>query len=127
MSVVAAQQALIRRVLTMPGRPGIVLPNHRGPYPPPPRYVVQVSAAAQVRLGISPYTDATAEIVVRVETADAAFAGDSDALVQALVDRFPLGARFDGVTVVDRPLPRPPFHADGLYVAPVIVRGRTFF
>ena len=125
MSLTAGQQALIRRIVTMTTSANIVLPN--GPGAALPRYVVQVSGGSQRTATVDGVTDARPEIVVRVETVADAYATDNDALVAALVARFRPGDKFDGVTVIDAPLPRPPLVGDGVYSVPVIIRGRFSF
>lgn len=124
MSLTDGQQALIRRIVTMTRTANVVLPN--GSDEPLPRYVVQASGGSQRTVGGR--TEANPEITVRVETCSGKNATQSDELVAALVDRFPVHARFDGVTILDAPLPRPPLpDTDGVYSVPVIIRGRTSF
>lgn len=126
MSIIAAQQAIIRRLLTAPGRPNIVLPNEGGEVPLP-RWVVQAGPASQRRATIGGTMDATLEIVVTVETAADAFATESDALVQQLVDRFPVDARFDGVRIMEPLSPRPALPGGPHHAVPVVIRGRLRF
>jgi hypothetical protein len=126
MSLTVGQQALIRRIVTMTTSANIVLPN--GPGAGLPRYVVQVSGGSQIRRTVDGTTEARPEIVVRVETKDGEYANENDTLVAALVARFPCNASFDGVTIIDAPLPRAPLPlADGVYSVPVIIRGFTSF
>lgn len=120
------QQILIRHVAEMAVRPPIVFPN-MADTPPPPRFVVQISASAQSTMGISRTTDATAEIVVLVQTEEGESAVPNDDLVNLLIDRFPLGANVEDVFIQEAPLPRPPLIGDGVYSVPVIIRGRSFF
>lgn len=124
MSLTAGQQALINRLVTMTDPPNIVLPN--GPGKGLPRYVVQVSGGAQGTATLGGETEATPEIVIRVETEDGGYAVESDTLVAALVARFAVGDRFGGVTIAEAPLPRPAIPG-ACYAVPVIVRGRTSF
>ena len=89
-----------------------------------PRYVVQVSGGGQRTATISGATESRPEIVVKVETAADGYATSNDTLVAALVAMFPVNARFDGVTILDAPQPRPAMPVtDGVYSVPVIVRG----
>lgn len=125
MSLTTGQQALIRRVTTMSAPPNVVLPNGKGK--PLPRYVVQASGGSQSTFDLSGTTDSRPEIVVRVETEADEFATENDSLVAALVARFKPGDEFDGVEIMDAPLPRPPLEGDGVYSVPVIIRGRYIF
>ena len=125
MTLVTGQQALIRRIVTMTTSANIVLPN--GPGRGLPRYVIQVSGGSQQNTLVRGTTEAVAEIVVRVETGTE-YATANDALVDALVARFPVTEVFDGVTIRDAPLPRPPLPVtEGVYAVPVIIRGFTSF
>lgn len=126
MSVIDIEQALIRRFLAMPTSYKRLRPNEAGNITAP-AYVIQVSAASQVTMGMSPLTEAMGEIVVRVDTPENQYATLSNQMVQAIVDWFKIGDRFDGVTVTERPSPRPPFSENGVYSVPVIVRGRGYF
>lgn len=125
MSLTAGQQALIYRLVTMSGGTNVVLPN--GPGKGLPRYVVQVSGGAQRTATLGGRTDATPEIVVQVETEADDYVTANNALVAALVARFAVGSRFDGVTITDAPLPRPALVGGGVYSVPVVVRGQTSF
>jgi hypothetical protein len=69
-------------------------------------------------------TDHTVELIVRVESAKNAFTDENDRLVKLLIDRFKVGDRFEGVTIEERPSPRAPFEGEGVYVTPVVIRGR---
>ena len=125
MSITTGQQALIKRIVTMTDPPNNVLQN--GPGKSLPRYVVQVSGGSQRTATMAGQTDAVPEITVRVETGTE-YATDNDVLVAALVARFRPGTRFDGVTILDAPLPRPPLPVtDGVYTVPVIIRGHFTF
>jgi hypothetical protein len=126
MSLTLGQAALIRRIVTMTTDANIVLPN--GPGAGLPRYVVQAAGGTQRTRTIDGVTEARPEIVVRVETEAGAYATESDSLVADLVARFDVGDSFDGVTIIERPSPRPPLPvADGVYSVPVIIRGFTSF
>ncbi|WP_422073872.1 hypothetical protein [Tranquillimonas rosea] len=124
MSLAAGQLALMKRVATMPDAPNVVWPN--GEPADLPRLVMQPSGGGQSVATISGVTDATPEIVVRVETESGQFTGASDALVAALMDRFKPGDRFDGVRIIAAPQPRAPIEGTP-YVVPVVIRGRQFF
>lgn len=126
MSLTDGQQALIRRIVTMTRTAGVVLPS--GKTTGLPRYVIQEAGGTQRTTTIGGKTEATPEIVVRVETAAGDYATQNNQLVSDLVDRFAVNARFDGVTILDAPLPRPPLPVSGgVYSVPVIIRGRTYF
>ena len=126
MSLTDGQQALIRRIVEMTRTAGVVLPN--GKDAPLPRYVIQAAGGTQRTATIGGKTEATPEIVVRVETMQGDYATDNDALVSDLVDLFAVNDRFECVTILDAPLPRPPLPVvDGVYSVPVIIRGRTYF
>lgn len=132
MSITLGQQALIDRITTMVDPPNIVLPG--GEAFGLPRYVVQVAGGAQQRETVGGLTRANPEIVVRVETKTVTDAGafalttESNDLVAALVARFAVGDTFDGVTILEAPLPRAPLPVtDGVYSVPVIIRGRCYF
>jgi hypothetical protein len=133
MSITIGQQALIDRIVTMTDPPNIVLPG--GESFDLPRYVIQVAGGAQQRETVGGLTRANPEIVVRVETKtvsdDNTFAGtaESNALIEALVERFAVGDRFDDVTILEAPSPRPPLPVlDGdTYSVPVVIRGRCYF
>ena len=111
MSITLGQKAIINRIVTMADPPNICLPN--GEAFGLPRYVIQVAGGAQQRETVGGLTRANPEIVVRVETKtvtdDEGFAltTENDALVEALVARFAVGDRFDGVTILEAPSPRP--------------------
>lgn len=124
MSLSTGQQALIRRVVTMDSPPNIMLPN--GPGKGLPRYVVQVSGGSQRTAMLDGTTDAYPEIVVQVETESSEYATENDTLVAALVARFKPGDKFDGVTIMDAPLPRSAVPGP-CYSVPVIIRGRMSF
>lgn len=125
MSLTAGQQALIRRIVTMTTDANIVLPN--GPGAALPRYVIQAAGGSQRTRTTDGVTEARPEILVQVETGTD-YATNNDALVAALVARFPVTANFDGVTIIDAPLPRPPLPVtEGVYSVPVIIRGFTSF
>ncbi|NDV52108.1 hypothetical protein [Salipiger sp. PrR003] len=129
MSITAGHQALIRRVVTMTDPPNIVLPNGEGKGLP--RYVVQAAGGAQTPADMTGKTRAFPEIVVRVET-KAWPAGqyfiESDALVAALVARFPPGAKFDGVKIDRAPDVRPSLPVtDGVLSIPVVIRATFIF
>jgi len=123
MSLTDGQQILIRRLLTMPGLPNVVLPN--GPGKELPRFAVQVAGGSQVTSTLQGKTDADPEIVVSVETSTE-FTTENDALVAALVAHFPPGLRTEGLTIMTAPLPRPPVPGPA-YAVPVIIRGRFEF
>lgn len=133
MSITLGQQALIDRVVSMTDPPNIVLPNGE-PFDLP-RYVIEVAGGAQQRETVGGLTRANPEIVVRVETrivaVDNTFSltDESNALVEALVERFAVGDRFDGVTIVEAPSPRPalPVQDGDTYSVPVVIRGRCYF
>ncbi|WP_343502137.1 MULTISPECIES: hypothetical protein [Roseobacteraceae] len=129
MSITAGHQALIRRVVTMADPPNIALPN--GPGKGLPRYVVQAAGGAQQPATISGKTRAFPEIVVRVETKAwpvGQYAIESDALVAALIARFPVGVKFDGVKIDRAPEARTALPVtDGVYSVPVIIRGTFTF
>lgn len=125
MSLTTGQQALVARIINMPGRPNVVLPN--GPSADCPRYVIQKAGGAQRTAGLDGRTDGTPEIVVRVET-KSTYDVENDALVAALVARFRPGDRFDGVTIIEAPLPRPALPpVGGVYAVPVRIRGQYSF
>ena len=125
MSMTNGHQAIISRIVTMSGAPNVVLPN--GPGKDCPRFVVQEAGGSQRTATVAGETDAYPEVIVRVET-DTAYATENNALVAALVARFAPGSRFDGVTILDAPLPRAPLPVtEGVYSVPVIIRGRISF
>jgi len=114
MSLTDGHQAIIGRIVAEAGATSVVLPN--GPGKGLPRYVVQEAGGTQRPIGVDGMTDATAEVVVRVETEAGAYATEANALASALVAMFPGGLRFDGMTVMDAPSVRPPLPvADGVY------------
>lgn len=120
-----AEYAIIRRIQQIPDRPGIVYPND-GQKVPRPRWLVQVSSQTGTPTGVSGTTRATTEVVVQVEVDEGS--GDSGgASKQALIDAFPVGLRFDGLTVEQAPEPRAPLTGDGYHATPVIIRARHFF
>lgn len=124
MSITDGQRAMINRIVEN-AAVDVVLPN--GPGKSCPRFVVQEAGGAQSRVGVSIMTDADPEIVVRVET-DTDYATENNALVKALVALFRPSDEFDGVTILDAPLPRPPLPViEGVYSVPVIIRGRMNF
>lgn len=127
MSITTGQQKLINRVVTMASPPNIIIPG--GKSKDMPRYVIQAAGGSQQTVFRNKgMTDATAEINVRVETGTDVYSViENDSLVAALVARFPVGASFDGITILDAPLPRPPVTSAGVYAIPVIIRGRFFF
>lgn len=126
MTFTEAQHALIRRLQAMPGRPPIVYPND-GTAAPFPRIVVQVSAQAAFGLTLDGIAEATTEIVAQVEVAEGTGAGAADAIVQTIIDQFPLHARFDGLIIQQPPSPRPPLQGGGYFAIPVLIRARHFF
>lgn len=126
MGITTGHQALINRIVTMPDPPNIVLPN--GPGKGLPRYVIQVSGGAQQTATLQGLTDSTPEIVVQVETEDGGYTTENDTLVEALVARFPVASRFDGVCILESPMPRAALPVtDGVYSVPVIIRGSYTF
>ena len=125
MSLTNGQQALIKRIVEMTTSANIMLPN--GPGKTAPRYVIQEAGGAQRTRTIDGVTEAFPEIVVLVET-KSKYTTDNNSLVAALVARFPVNARFDGVQILDAPLPRPPLPVvEGIYSVPVIIRGYMSF
>ncbi|WP_156127774.1 hypothetical protein [Pseudooceanicola atlanticus] len=125
MSLTAGQQAMIARIINMPGRPNLVLPA--GPAADCPRYVVQEAGGAQRTVGLDGHTDSTPEIIVRVET-NTKYSVENAELVAALVALFRPGDRFDGVTIIDAPLPRPALPTTrGIYAVPIRIRGQYSF
>ena len=125
MSMTEGQKALIGRILGMSTSASIAMPN--GPSKECPRYAIQAAGGSQRTATIGGTTESNPEIVVRVET-DTDYATENDEMVAALVARFPVNARFDGVIILDAPLPRPPLPVlDGVYSVPVIIRGRYYF
>ncbi|MBR9841435.1 MAG: hypothetical protein GYB50_26815 [Rhodobacteraceae bacterium] len=129
MSITTGQQALINRVVTMASPPSIVLPN--GPGKGLPRFVIQTAGGSQQPSTLTGETRAFPEILVRVETnafPEGQYLIQSDALVAALVARFPPGVKFDGVKIDRAPDVRPPLPVtDGVYAVPVYVRGTFTF
>lgn len=125
MSMTDGQQKLINRIVTMDDPPNIALPN--GPGVGLPRYVVQEAGGSQNTFDMAGAVESFPEIVVRVETEDGEYATQNNALVKALVTRFKPGSRFDGITILDAPSPRPPLRGGGVYAVPVIIRGRYVF
>lgn len=126
MSLTTGQQALVRRIMTMPDRPNVVWPG--GGDKPLPRYVIQNAAGAQSRFGIDGTTESYPEINVRVETdSNNPDASANDALVAKLDARFRPGDTFDGVEIVDATWPRQPLLSTGVYAVPVIIRCRYIF
>ena len=126
MTFTEAQHALIGRLQAMPDRPPLVYPNMTNPAPMP-RIVVQVSAQAGFGLTLDGIADATTEIVAQVEVEEGDGTAAADAIVQAICDRFPINARFDGLVIQTPPSPRPPLQGEGYFAVPVIIRARHFF
>lgn len=125
MSLVSGQQALIRRIVTMSTAASIVLPN--GPGASLPRYVLLEAGGSQRTRTLDGVTEARPEILVRVET-ETIYSTESNQLVAALVARFPVNSSFDGVKILDAPLPRPPLPVtDGVYSVPVVIRAFMSF
>lgn len=121
MSITTGHQALIKRIVQMSTTANIVLPN--GPGKDLPRYVIQAAGGSQRTATVGGITESYPEIVVQVETGTD-YADDNDDLVADLVSLFAVNSRFDGVTIIDAPLPRPPLPVDrGVYSVPVIIRG----
>ena len=126
MSATLAQDALIARLKAMPGRPTLAYPN--GPQVSVlPRIVVDVPSASERAVGVSSITQGDAEIIARVETLDGQLDTEAKNIVQAIVDRFPVGLRTECVTITQAPTPRARYSADGVYHIPVIIRGRYHF
>lgn len=125
MSITDGHQAIIRRIVTMATSAAIALPN--GPSKSLPRYVVQAAGGAQTSADMTGTTRAFPEVVVRVETHAGQYATEADAMVKALVQRFPVGAVFDGVKIDTAPDVRPALPGDGAFAVPVIIRGSTLF
>lgn len=125
-SLTAARGAIISRILGMASPPNIMQPNSPVTKDPP-RFVIQNAPQLIQTATIDGTTRADFEIMVRVETAAGEYGTDNDALVQALIDLFPVTARFDGVTILRAPDPRPSYVDGGLYVTPVYFRGFTSF
>lgn len=124
MTITAGQSAIINRIRLTINAPSIVTPNDPGS-PALPRWVVQTSASQARTATIGGSSDATVEVVVRVETEHGQHTGGSEgsaALVQILENRFIPGDRFDGMTVMERPRVTPPIVSDGVYAVPVIIR-----
>lgn len=126
MSVTDGHQALIRRLVTMTTTASIALPNAPGA-PGVPRYVVQEAGGGQNTYTLDGDTNARPEIVVRCEVEADTDAAAANALAKALVDRFAVGSKFDGLTVLQAPNVRPPIVADGIYAIPVVIRGFMTF
>ncbi len=123
MSITDGHQLLVQHLIDMPGSTDIALPN--GPGKELPRYVVEIAGGAQRTATHGGETDASPEIVVRVETRNE-YTTENDALVKALVNRFTPGTRIGTLTILDAPLPRPPLPGP-TYSVPVIIRGSYSF
>lgn len=126
------KEIILRIVEGAPYGTSLVLPNTPANEGfPLPRYVIQEAGGAQATRGLDGWTEATAEVVVRVETSTGGFATQSNDLVEALVALFPASLRFGvstDMTVLEAPNVRPPLPGeDGVYAVPVIVRARFSF
>lgn len=126
MSAIDIEEALIRRFLAMPTSYQRLRPNEAGNLTGP-AYVIEVSGTAQATLGMSRMTEGNVEIMIRVDTPENQYATLAGQMVRAIVDHFQIGDRFDGVTITERPTPRTPYKANGVYSVPVLVRGRGYF
>lgn len=123
MRLTEAEDALIKRVRFTVDAPNVVLPDDSQSLPAP-RWVIQRSTSRNPISTLEGGSDATAEILVRVETDEGRFGQDNIDLLNLLLDRFPFGARFSGVTIREAPDPRGSFTEGGVYVTPVFIRGR---
>lgn len=125
MSATLAQDALLKRLMSMPDRPSIAYPN--GLNVEPPRIVVEFPAASQNTSELGGLTQGTAEMIARVETKDGELDTEAKSIATQIVEHFPVGLETDLVTIVQAPSPRTAYQADGVYHIPVIVRGRYHF
>lgn len=126
MSAVDIEQALIRRFLAMPSSYPKLRPNEAGNLTGP-AYIIQVSGVDQAPMGGSKMTEAMVELTVRVDTPEGKYATLANSMVNAIVDWFQIGDRFEGVTVTERPRPGGPYSENGVYSVPVSIRGRGYF
>lgn len=120
-----AWHLMIERVQNTTDAPNMVLPND-AELLEIPRWVLMMGASASSANSLDNDTDNLLELVVRVETILNGFYTDHLALVQRLVDRFPPGLLLgtNEVRIEEAPNPRAPFEGAGVYVTPVIIRGR---
>lgn len=127
MSLAIGHQKIIARLIDeLPSGSNIVLPN--GPRKDLPRYVVMEAAGRQRPVTLDGVSDAYPEVVVRVETQAGAYSTESSAMVQAIVDAFPLGLHFSGMVVHEAPASRPPLPVrDAVYSVPVVVTATISF
>lgn len=127
MSGVDVEQTLIRRLLQMPGRWPVKVPNGAG-VTAVQRYVVEGAAGSQRAEGASMVTNVDREINVRIEVPEGSGPTDADNQAKAIVAWFPIGLVLEGlVEINEAPNARPGFPADGLYIVPVLIRGRGYF
>ena len=124
-SITEARSAVISRILGMTGRPNVIQSN--APSKDCPRYVIQNAGQILQTATVDGTSRVDLEVLVRVETDAGDYDTENEALVQALIDRFPVTTRFDGVTVLRAPEPRPALVADGIYITPVYIRVFTSF
>lgn len=125
-SVVDAQNALIRRLQTMPDRPAIAYPN--GPRVTElPRIFVQVVTPSQRPFGMDGQTQVDAEINARIETEGDQLDTEANSILAAIQAHFRPSTRFDDVTIIEAPRPAGAYQSGGVYHIPVIIRGRTDF
>lgn len=125
MSMADGHAALINRVIDQAGTTDVVLPE--GEASGLPRYVIEEAGGLQRTDGVYGGTVCRPEIVVRVETEKSRGTSQSKTLVDNLVSMFLPGQIFDGVKIVDAPLPRPPLPNSSVRSVPVVVRGDFIF
>ncbi|MEL6170494.1 MAG: hypothetical protein AAFN44_03430 [Pseudomonadota bacterium] len=126
MNVMAIQDKLLARLQSMPGRPPIAYPN--GPLVKDlPRIVVQYVPSAQRPFDMSGQTQVDAEINARIEVEQHTTTKKVGTIVAAIQDHFRPTTRFDDVTIMQAPDPRPAIPGQGVYAVPVIIRGRADF
>lgn len=127
MSGVDVERILIRRLLAMPGRWPVALPNGRG-VTASQRYVLEPSGANQTSEGASVITNVDREINVRIEIPEGIDTTPADNEAKRIVDWFPKNLVLEGlVEILTPPDARPGFPVDGLWIVPVLIRGRGYF
>lgn len=126
MTITTLQQAAIQRIKDNAGGTPVTYPN-RAATTSLPRYVVQVGPGSNRTITLGGDTDRTQEIIVLVETAPGVYATESDTLVQALINAFPVNQKVGGGYVPTLPNPRPPMDNADAYTVPVIIPLRAFF
>lgn len=126
MTILAAHNAIVTRILAISGRPSAAVPGGLA-VNALPRWVIQHSANAISTITVKGTTRAVVEVIVSVETTDGEGEATAQTHIALLNAAFPVGLHFSGVAVTQAVDPRPPLIRDGIYSVPCVIRGATSF